>query len=302
MKPPVVYSDACSFTWPGHVFPTGKYRAVARALVERGLVESFHEPAPATRDMLLTGHRPEYLDRLDAMADGREPWDPRFECPVDRAILDAFRLSTGGSVLAARLAKEQRFAANIGGGFHHAYPDHGEGFCLLNDVVVAAKVALGEGWAGKVLVVDLDVHQGNGTAVMARGDPRIFTLSVHQEHLYPPKERSDIDVGLMDRCDDRAYLEALSWALDDAARRFRPDLLIYLAGADPYERDRLGGLAVTMEGLRDRDRAVFDFAEAQGAATAVLLAGGYARTEDEVVAIHVATIETMLSRWRETLA
>ncbi|MHC4860874.1 MAG: histone deacetylase family protein, partial [Planctomycetota bacterium] len=225
-------------------------------------------------------------------------WDPRFECPVTRPVLDAFIVSAGGTILAGRLALEHGSAASLGGGFHHAYPDHGEGFCLLNDVPVASKVLLEEGLVSSVLIVDLDVHQGNGTAVMCREDPRIFTLSVHQEDNYPAKEVSDLDVGLPDLADDDLYLGALEGALRRTAERFEPDLVFYLAGADPYEQDRLGGLRVTKEGLAERDRMVFDHAEGAGMPVVGLLAGGYALREEDVVDIHVAMVEELLRRSR----
>jgi acetoin utilization deacetylase AcuC-like enzyme len=294
MTAPVVYSDTYTFDWPGHIFPTGKYRAVARALRERGSVASFVEPEPATEEQILTCHDPAYLAKLHAIADGREAWDPRFECPVSREILDAFVLSAGGTTLAGRLACEGGRAANLGGGFHHAYPDHGEGFCLLNDVPVAAKTLLHEGVVSRVLIVDLDVHQGNGTAVMCRDEPRIFTLSVHQQNNYPPKEVSDLDVGLPDLADDALYLGALDEALGRVAEGFVPELVLYLAGADPFEQDRLGGLAVTKEGLAARDRMVFEFADRVGAAVVGLLAGGYAVHEEDVVDIHVTMVEQLL--------
>ncbi len=295
---PIVYCSAYGFAWPGHVFPTGKYRGVADTLRESGVAHVFHEPVPATRDELLTCHHATYLDRLEGIVRGELPWDPRFEVPVDHAVLDAFKLSAGGTIKAARLAMEHGRAINVGGGFHHAYPSHGEGFCLLNDVVVAAKVVLDEGLAERVLVVDLDVHQGNGTAVAAQGDDRIFTFSLHQENNYPAKEKSDLDVGLADFAGDGMYLGALRDALGEIDRRFAPDLLFYLAGADPFEHDRLGGLKVSMDGLAARDRMVFDFAEEQGAPIVATLAGGYAVREEDVVAIHVKTIEELLRRDR----
>ncbi len=296
MKAPLVYTERYTLAWPGHVFPTRKYEQVARAVREEGLAEEFHEPRPAASEEILTCHRPEYLERLRAIADGLEEWDPRFECPVSRPVLESFGLAVGGTILAGRLAVERGYAANLGGGFHHAYPDHGEGFCLLNDVAVAARVLLGEGLVRRVLVADLDVHQGNGTAVMAREDPRIFTLSVHQENNYPVKEISDLDVGLPDLADDDVYLGAVDGALRRAERAFSPDLVLYLAGADPYVEDRLGGLAVSKRGLEERDRIVFDHAERSGAAVAALLAGGYPRRERDVVEIHLAMIRELLRR------
>jgi acetoin utilization deacetylase AcuC-like enzyme len=293
---PIVFSPEYAFAWPGHVFPTGKYRGVAEVLRERYPDGRFHEPAPATRDELLTCHHPAYLDRLEGIARGELPWDPRFECPVNRQVLDAFVLSAGGTIQAARLALEHGFAANIGGGFHHAFPNRGEGFCLLNDVIVAARVVLEDGVVERVLVVDLDVHQGNGTAVAAQGDDRIFTFSLHQENNYPPKERSDLDVGLPDFAGDGIYLRALEEALAEIAGRFAPDLVFYLAGADPYEHDRLGGLAVSMDGLAARDRTVFDWSAERDAKVVATLAGGYAVREEDVVKIHFRMIEELLRR------
>ena len=292
-RKPIVFSPEYGFAWPGHVFPTGKYRGVADALKKRGLTDEFHTPLPATREQLLTCHLATYLDRLEGIARGELPRDPRFEVPVDRTVLEAFKLSAGGTLQAARLALQNGRAVNIGGGFHHAYPDHGEGFCLLNDVAVAAKILLAEGAVERVLVVDLDVHQGNGTAVAAAGDDRIFTFSLHQEHNYPAKEKSDLDVGLPDFTGDGMYLRALRHALDEIAGYFRPNLVLYLAGADPYEHDRLGGLSVTKSGLAERDRMVFDFAERQGAPVVATLAGGYAVRQEDVVEIHVRMIEEL---------
>ena len=291
---PIVFSPAYSFAWPGHVFPTGKYRGVAEALSERGLADTYYDPLPATRDELLTSHLETYLDRLEGIAGGELPGDPRFECPVTPQVLEAFTLSAGGTILAARLALEHGNAVNIGGGFHHAYPDHGEGFCLINDVVVAARVLLAEGAVRRVLVVDLDVHQGNGTAVAAAEDDRLFTFSLHQENNYPVKERSDLDIGLPDSANDAVYLGALDGALARITLQISPDLIFYLAGADPYEHDRLGGLEVTIEGLAERDRMVFDFARQHDAPVVAVLAGGYATREEDVVEIHVRMIEELL--------
>ena len=296
--PPLVYSERYIFEWPGHVFPTTKYRDLATRLLEKGLVREFVEPAPATDADLLACHRPHYLRHLEAIADGREPQDPRFECPVTRPVLDAFRLAAGGTILAARLALKQGFAANLCGGFHHAYPDHGEGFCLLNDVPVAAHAMKRQGRLWSALVVDLDVHQGNGTAVMTRDDPWIFTVSLHQENNYPPKETSSLDVGLPDGCGDVEYAERLIEAFRTVTERFpSPDLLFYLAGADPFVNDRLGGLDLSKDGLAARDRIVFDWARVHEVPVVVLLAGGYAQRYEDVVDIHYRTIEELIRRW-----
>jgi acetoin utilization deacetylase AcuC-like enzyme len=296
VKRPLVFSEKYGFHWPGHVFPTGKYVRLAERLREAGLANGFHTPVPATDEELLACHTEGYLGRLSRMASGEEPWDASFECPVTCDVLDVFRLAAGGTTMAARLAVEHRLAANLSGGFHHAYPSRGEGFCLLNDVPVAAHALKREGLAGNVLVVDLDVHQGNGTAVMCAGDPWLFTLSVHQQNNYPVKERSDLDVGLPDGMGDEDYIAAVEDALERVSTRFKPDVVFYLAGADPYEQDRLGGLAVTLDGLAERDRVVFDWAAARDAAVVGLLAGGYAIDEADVVQIHFAMVEELLKR------
>ena len=298
MSAPVVYDERYSFEWPGHVFPTDKYRRTAEELVARGAVaaDGFARPEPATREQLLLVHDARYLDDLDAIAEGRLAWDPRFEVPVSRSVLDAFHLAAGGSVLAARLALERGAAANLTGGFHHAYPDHGEGFCLVHDAAVAAKVMRAEGLVRRVLFVDLDVHQGNGTVACFRGDADAYTFSIHQEDNYPsPKEEGSLDVGLWSGAGDAEYLAALDAALGRVAREFpRPDLLVYVAGADPFVEDRLGGLALTREGFRRRDAAVTAFARREGAPVLGLLAGGYAADTRDVVGIHADMVEALL--------
>jgi acetoin utilization deacetylase AcuC-like enzyme len=296
VTPPLVFSQDYTFRWPGHVFPTGKYVRLADRLVEAGLAESFHVPRPATDEELRACHDGAYLTRLARIADGHDAWDASFECPVTRQVLDVFRLAAGGTIMAAKLAIEHGLAANLSGGFHHAYADRGEGFCLLNDVPVAAHALYHQERIDRALVVDLDVHQGNGTAVMAQDEPWLFTFSMHQENNYPVKERSDLDVGLPDGIEDEDYLAALGDALSEVDRRCEPDLVFYLAGADPYVEDRLGGLALTMDGLVRRDRVVFDWARDRGAAVVGLLAGGYAANDEDVVSIHFAMIEELLRR------
>jgi acetoin utilization deacetylase AcuC-like enzyme len=294
---PVVHDDRYAFRWPGHVFPTEKYRLLAAELVRRGVVPAggFLAPAPADLEDVLLVHRPDYLARLDAAARGDAPPDPRWEVPVDRTVLEAFLLATGGTILAARRALEAGAAANLTGGFHHAYPDHGEGFCLLHDAAVAVAVLRREGRARRVLFVDLDVHQGNGTVACFAGDRDAYTLSLHEEENYPvPKERGSLDVGLPTGAGDGEYLAALDGALARAAEEFpRPDLLVYVAGADPFAEDRLGGLALTRDGFRRRDERVLDAAAAAGAPVLGLLAGGYAARTEDVVGIHADMVEAL---------
>ena len=290
----VVYSPRYHLDFGAHVFPTSKYHAVAARLIEAGVVaaQAFFAPVEATWDDLALAHTPAYLEALragtlspDAIA--------RLEIPCTPAIVDGFRFMTGGTIVAARLALDgvDRTAVHLGGGFHHAFAGHGEGFCVFNDVAVAIRAMFRDRLAGSAAVVDLDVHQGNGTAAIFGGDPRVFTLSLHEQDNYPQvKPPSSLDLGLARGTDDDAYLHALEGALTRVLDTL-PDLLVYLAGADPYLDDQLGGLALTLDGLRRRDRMVFDAARGAGVPIVVALAGGYARHLDHTVAIHVATVE-----------
>jgi acetoin utilization deacetylase AcuC-like enzyme len=278
-----------------HVFPTAKYAAVARSLVGSGDLANTAglEPPPASRALLEQAHEPEYLDDLEALR-----WTPRTqysELPLTREIVEAFSLAASGTTQAARLALLHGAAAHLGGGLHHAYAGHAEGFCYVNDLAVAARVVLREGLVRRVAVVDLDVHQGNGTADIFAGDDAVFTLSVHQEANYPiPKARSDLDVGLADGTGDDAYLAALAPALE-RVWAFRPDLVLYQAGADPYRDDQLGGLALTFEGLEARDRAVLEGCAGRGIPVASTLGGGYARRLEDTVRIHAVTSRMALA-------
>jgi acetoin utilization deacetylase AcuC-like enzyme len=213
-------------------------------------------------------------------------------------IVDGFRLMCGGTLAAAALAVERGASApvvHLGGGFHHAFPAHGEGFCLFNDVAVAIRLLQDRGAIARAAVVDLDVHHGNGTAFIFEDDPAVFTCSIHQQHNYPAfKPRGSLDIGLPDAATGEQYLAALDGALT-AVAQFAPDLVIYLAGADPYEHDRLGGLGLTKDALRVRDRMVFDRLLAAGIPITVVLAGGYAYDTGDTVDIHVATIEESLA-------
>ena len=290
----VVYSPRYHLDFGDHVFPTAKYRAVAERLEHAGVVadSGYAVPVEATWDELALTHAPGYLEALRAGTLSAEAM-ARLEIPCSPAIVDGFRLMTGGSIVATRLALDgsDRTAVHLGGGFHHAFAAHGEGFCMFNDVAVAIRVAFRERLAASAAVVDLDVHQGNGTASIFAGDARVFTLSVHEQDNYPyPKPRSSLDIGLAAGTGDDEYLALLAGAL---ARTFDtlPDLVVYLAGADPYADDQLGGLALTRDGLRRRDRMVFETARGAGVPIVVLLAGGYARRVADTVAIHTATVE-----------
>jgi acetoin utilization deacetylase AcuC-like enzyme len=205
--------------------------------------------------------------------------------------VDAVWLAAGGSILAAQCALRDGFGANLGGGFHHAYPDHGEGFCAIHDVAVAIRRLQADGAIRKAIVVDTDVHHGNGTAAIFSGDASVFTISIHQENNYPGhKPPSNIDLHMMDRVDDDEYLGALLPAVQKALDEFRPQLLFYVGGADPFCEDQLGGLSLTTKGLKERDRRVFQEARRRGIPVATALAGGYARRVEDTVRIHVNTI------------
>jgi acetoin utilization deacetylase AcuC-like enzyme len=215
----------------------------------------------------------------------------KLEIPLSESTMKAFWLSAGGSTLAGRQALRDSFAANLGGGFHHAYPGHGEGFCALHDVAIAIRSLQAAGEVRTAMVVDTDVHHGNGTAAIFANDDSVFTLSIHQENNYPmPKPPSNEDIGLPDGTRDAEYLDALDEGVIHALKKMTPDLIFYVGGADPYREDQLGGLALTMEGLQKRDRLVFEHARRRGIPVASTLAGGYARRVEDTVRIHVNTV------------
>ena len=290
----VVYSPRYHLDFGAHVFPTAKYHAVAGRLEQAGVVApgSYVAPVDADWSDLSLAHAPSYLEALRAGTLSAAAI-ARLEIPYSREIVDGFRFMTGGSVVAARLALDgtDRTAVHLGGGFHHAFAGHGEGFCMFNDVAVAILVAFRDRLAASAAVVDLDVHHGNGTAAIFADDARVFTLSVHEQDNYPEvKPRGSLDLGLARGTGDDEYLQVLEAGLARALDAL-PDLVVYLAGADPYADDQLGGLALTRDGLRRRDRMVFEAARGAGVPIVVLLAGGYARRFDDTVAVHAATVE-----------
>jgi acetoin utilization deacetylase AcuC-like enzyme len=286
------YSPKYTLDWPGHVFPALKYRQTVDWLVDRGMPRSrFFEPEPAPFEWLALVHRREYLERLEKITAHPELGYYEFEAPCSREVLDAFYAMTGGTVACARRCLLTGIAANIGGGFHHAFAGHGEGFCAIHDVAVAIRILQKEGSIAKAAVIDLDVHQGNGTAVLFQEDPLIFTFSMHQENNYPVKQRSSRDIGLDDGTGDAEYLSILRKELPGILDQHRPDIVAYVAGADPFREDQLGGLALTFEGLAERDALVFDECSRRGVPLFVTLAGGYSRAPGDVVRIHGTTLE-----------
>jgi len=288
-----------------HVFPTRKYRLVRNALGDRsrseppgpapGVSFQFIEPQPATWDELALVHTQEYLTKVRGGTLSREEL-AQIELPWSDDIVDGFRLMAGGTIAAAIVVTNPQsrplnpIAVHIGGGLHHAFANHGEGFCFFNDVAVAVRVLQARG-LDRIAILDLDVHHGNGTAFIFESDPRVFTFSMHQQHNYPIfKPRGSLDVGLPDGTRDETYLRALHDALPKVLAS-GPQCVFYLAGADPYEDDLLGGLRLTKAGLRERDRGVIDSVRAAGVPLVITLAGGYARNVDDTVDVHVATIE-----------
>ena len=297
------HSDAHSLALPpGHRFPQSKYRMLREHFErEPGLVRM--QPAPAASEgELALAHTPDYIDavlmgRLSA-TEQREigfPWSP--------SVADRSRRSVGASIAAARAALAEGVAANMAGGTHHAYADKGSGYCVFNDVAVAARLMQAE-WSRRhgrllrVLVIDLDVHQGNGTAAIFRDDDTVFTFSMHGERNFPfRKEASDLDVGLPDGCGDADYLAALDAALADVWRRCEPGLAFYLAGADPHEGDRLGRLKLSYAGLAERDRRVLDALRERRIPVALSMAGGYGEDLATTVAVQVTTLNVAAASW-----
>jgi acetoin utilization deacetylase AcuC-like enzyme len=288
----LIYSDQYDLNLGNHVFPSIKYRLIKEKLLRDELArpQDFVAPAAASEDDIALVHHREYIRKLQA---GKLSYLEilRLEIPYSPELVRAVWLCAGGSILAGRLALQDGVCANIGGGFHHAYPDHGEGFCVLNDFAIAIRRLQKDQAIERAMTVDCDVHQGNGTAAIFAGDHTVFTLSIHQENNYPyPKPSSSLDINLRDGTEDAEYLRELEKGLDQALGDFQPDLIFYVAGADPYRDDQLGGLKVSVEGLEQRDRMVFEKARQKNLPVAVTLAGGYARRVEDTIRIHTNTI------------
>lgn len=291
----VFYSDQFVLPLPpAHRFPMEKYRLLRERVSHelRGVV--LREPDPAADAVLALAHTQDYIRRL-SQGDLSHKEMQKIGFPWSPEMVERSRRSTGATIMACRAAIADGASVNLAGGTHHAYADRGEGFCCFNDALVAARLMQSEGRARRIAIIDLDVHQGNGSAAIARGDESIFTLSIHGAENYPfVKERSDLDVELPNGTGDLAYLDALDRALGELQSRFSADLIIYLAGADPYEDDRLGRLGLTKAGLLARDERVFGFARSLDLPVAVAMAGGYARNILDTVDIHFQTVNCAL--------
>ena len=314
----LVYSDDYYLPIGTHVFPAEKYQRIHKKLIESGAAEptDFLTPHPASDQDILLVHTPAYVQKLKTgTLSAREELE--MEVPYSPELVRAFWLAAGGSILAADHSLRDGIAFNIGGGFHHAFPDHGEGFCMIHDVAVAIRRMQRDDRITRAMTIDCDVHQGNGTAAIFAGmriprdplpsrstsrlksSPRlrnahagdVFTISLHQENNYPAwKPPSSIDVDLPDEIGDDDYLAWLDNALSSGLRQFDPELICYIAGADPYREDQLGGLLLTMEGLKKRDELVFRVAKTRGVPVMITFAGGYARIVDDTVTIHCNTV------------
>jgi acetoin utilization deacetylase AcuC-like enzyme len=288
----VVWHEAYEVDIGPHVFPTAKYRMVRdRLLADRTVEETaVVRPESASDAELALVHTPAYLEKI--RSDSLSPIERlQLEVPFTDELRVASWLGAGGSIVAGRLALRDGVAVHLGGGFHHAFPDHGEGFCLINDVAIAVRALQRDGAIRRSLIVDLDVHHGNGTAAIFAGDEAAFTFSMHQQNNYPAiKPPSDLDLGLEDGTGDDAYAGLLEAHLPRLVERHRPDVAFYLAGADPYRFDQLGGLALTMEGLRRRDEYVLRQLGQAGVPVAIVLAGGYAQRPADTVEIHCNTV------------
>lgn len=293
------YSDRFVLPLPeGHKFPMAKYAGLRERILAEGIVspEDLHEaPAAAWEDLLLVHHRA-YVDSVAAGTLPREtqrrigfPWSPEM---VERS-----RRSVGATIAAARTALDEGVAANLAGGTHHSFADRGEGYCVFNDVAVGARVLQRDRGARRIAIVDLDVHQGNGTAAIFQNDASVFTFSMHGDKNFPfRKEVSDLDVPLADGTGDDEYLALLRHHLEGVLNRHQPDFVFYLAGADPYEGDRLGRLKLTIKGLRNRDEIVFSTCQRRELPVAVSMSGGYANDVDAIITIHANTIRAAANR------
>jgi acetoin utilization deacetylase AcuC-like enzyme len=296
---PVVWHEGYQADIGPHVFPMLKYRAAREQLIHEGTLGEgqVQRPQPAADEQVALVHTSSYMEKMKNNAFSLRDVMV-LEVPFTPELREAMWLCAGGSILAGRLALEHGLTVNLGGGFHHAFADHGEGFCLINDVAIAIRVLLEGGAIRRAAVLDCDLHQGNGTAAIFAEQPEVFTFSIHQEHNYPMwKPPSDLDVGLADGTGDEQYLELLREHVPEILARHRPDLVFYLAGADPYREDQLGGLALTLDGLRQRDDLIFEAAATVGVPVAVTLAGGYARRLEDTVEIHCGTVRAAQSHY-----
>jgi acetoin utilization deacetylase AcuC-like enzyme len=287
----LIYHPKYDLHLGAHVFPSQKYRWLRDRLIRTCFAAEgdFVTPEPATDEDVLLVHDPAWVAKLrNGTLSNQEI--QRLEIGYSRQMVESFWYAAGGTILAARLALESGFAYHVGGGFHHAFRAHGEGFCAIHDAAIAIRRLQKDGAIRRAMTIDCDVHHGNGTAALFAGDNSVFTLSIHQLNNYPSeKPPSSLDIHLKDGTGDREYLRRLENGVKAALAMFRPELIIYLAGADPFYEDRLGGLSLTFQGLRDRDRFVIGTAASENIPLATVLAGGYAVNTEDIITIHANT-------------
>ncbi len=293
LLPALVYSEQYNATFGDHIFPTDKYRRLFTKIAATKTLNKFQllEPEPATAEELQLVHLPDYV--RDFMNFEYTEQMMTSELPLNREIRDFFLLAAGGTILAAEAALNRGGAINLNGGFHHAFPDHAEGFCYLHDPAIAIKKIQQEKRIKRVAVIDCDLHQGNGTAYIFRRNANVFTYSIHQENIYPVKQHGNLDIGLADDTGDEDYLKHLRREVPAIYDHFQPQLICYVAGADPFINDQLGTLRLTKNGLKLRDEIVINEAVGRGIPIFVVLAGGYADDTEDVVDIHYQTAETL---------
>jgi acetoin utilization deacetylase AcuC-like enzyme len=290
----IFYSDKIELPLPdGHRFPLHKYTLLRKRVQAATLVttENILVPEAATDEQLLRAHNPDYIHHV---MHGKlsEKEIRRIGFPWSIGLVERSKRSVGGTIAACRAAFEDGFAINLAGGTHHAYSDHGEGYCVFNDCAVAARVMQAEDRAQRIIILDCDVHQGNGTAAIFQSDPTVFTFSIHGAKNFPfHKEASDLDIALPDETTDKDYLEALNGSVQHIFESFKADLVIYLAGADPFKGDQLGRLSLSKAGLAARDRLVFNQCHRSGLPIAVVMSGGYARIIEDTTDIHFQTVQ-----------
>ncbi|MBE0660706.1 MAG: histone deacetylase [Bryobacteraceae bacterium] len=298
---PAIYHDGYDLNFGKHVFPTKKYRLIRDMLAEAYGASNgdFHAPEPAPREDLMLVHSQDWIKKLET---GTLTYQEvlKLEAPYSRQMVQAYFLAAGGTLLAARESLRSGMAMNIGGGFHHAFTGHGEGFCAVNDIAVAVRALQREGKIRKAMVVDCDVHHGNGTASIFASDASVFTLSIHQRDNYPAeKPPSSLDIHLADATGDREYVDKLGDAMRAVLAGYRPDLVMYVAGSDPFHDDQLGGLSLTKEGMLTRDRLVFETAFRGHVPVCVTLAGGYAHQLTDTVRLHAQTYKAAVEAAHE---
>lgn len=302
MKTKIVYSDKYHVDIGNHVFPTIKYKLIKnRLLKDLSIVNriTFIEPEKAKLEDLLRVHTRTYLDKLKY---GRLSSEEilRLELPYSKDLVESSIFCCGGTIHAVGVALKDGLGIHLGGGFHHAFPDHGEGFCVLNDIGVAIKKAIEERSIEKTLIIDCDLHQGNGTAYIFQSDERIFTFSIHQENNYPfYKPKSNMDIGLGDRTKDKEYLRHLEEKIPKIISDFKPELIMYVAGADPYQYDQIGNLSLTIDGLGKRDLFIYNQAKNYQIPVAIVLAGGYAVRPEDTVKIQFNSIKIAIEVFNE---